>query len=144
MRFEDIKVGDAIASVTKPAISRLQIALYAGAGADHNPIHVDEEAAKLGGLPGIIAHGMLPLGFLGQLLTSLVPQKQIRSMSARFVGMAFPGDVITCIGKITGKREEAGAKLVDLEIAAQNQKGENIQLGKATVALIEGASRNDL
>ena len=134
--FEDIKVGDPIPSVTKPAITHLQLALYAGAGADHNPIHVDEQAAKAGGLPGIIAHGMLPMGFLGQLLTQWVPQRQVRSLSARFVAMAFPGDTITCSGKIVGKREEPGEKLVDVEIAAQNQKGENIQLGKATVALI--------
>jgi acyl dehydratase len=133
--FEDINVGDSIPSITKPAISHLQLALYAGAGADHNPIHVDEEAAKAGGLPGIIAHGMLPLGFLGQLLTQWVPQRHVRSLSARFIAMAFPGDVITCNGKVAGKREDAGQKLVDVEIVAQNQKGENIQLGKATVAL---------
>lgn len=133
--FEEIKVGDTIPPLTKPAITHLQLALYAGAGADHNPIHVDEQAAKAGGLPGIIAHGMLPLGFLGQLLTLWVPQSQLRSLSTRFVGMAFPGDVITCSGRIAGKREHAGEKLVDIDIAAQNQKGENLQLGKATVAL---------
>lgn len=133
--FENIEVGDAIPPLTKPAISHLQLALYAGAGADHNPIHVDEAAAKAGGLPGIIAHGMLPLGFLGQLLTQWAPLRQVRSLSARFVAMAFPGDIITCSGKVAGKREHAGEKLVDLEITAQNQKGENIQLGKATVAL---------
>ena len=133
--FKDIEIGDAIPSLTMPAISHLQLALYAGAGADHNPIHVDEQAAKAGGLPGIIAHGMLPLGFLGQLLTQWVPQRQLRSLSARFVAMAFPGDVITCSGKVVAKREQAGEKLVELEIVAQNQKGENIQMGKATVAL---------
>ena len=135
VHFEDLKVGDAIPAITKPAISHLQLALYAGAGADHNPIHVDEAAAKAGGLPGIIAHGMLPLGFLGQLLTQWVPQRQVRSLSARFVAMAFPGDVITCSGKVAAKREAAGEKLVDVEIAAQNQKGEIIQSGKASVAL---------
>jgi len=135
VKFEDINVGDAIPALTTPAISHLQLALYAGAGADHNPIHVDQEAAKAGGLPGIIAHGMLPLGFLGQLLTRWVPQRRVRSLSARFVAMAFPGDVITCSGKVAAKRVEAGEQLVDLEIAAQNQKGENIQLGKATIAL---------
>src|ERR1035437_2884850 len=132
--FKDIKVGDAIPSISKPPINHLQLALYAGAGAYHNPIHVDEEAAKAGGLPGIIAHGMLPRGFLGQLLTPWVPQRQVPSLSARFVAMAFPGDVITCSGKVAGKREQAGEKLVDLEIAVQNQKGEKLQLGKATVA----------
>ena len=134
--FENLKVGDAIPSLTMPAISHLQLALYAGAGADHNPINLDQEAARAGGLPGIIAHGMLPLGFLGQLLTQWVPQKQLRSLSARFVAMAYPGDVISCSGKVAAKREQSGEKLVDLEIAAQNQKGENIQVGKATVALI--------
>jgi len=133
--FKDIAVGDAIPSVTKPAITHLQLALYAGAGADHNPIHVDEQAAKAGGLPGIIAHGMLPLGFLGQLLTQWVPQRQLRVLSARFVSMAFPGDVITCSGKVVAKREQAGENLLDLEISAQNQKGEILQLGKATVAM---------
>lgn len=133
--FNDVKVGDTIPSLVKPAISHLQLALYVGAGADHNPIHVDEGAAKAGGLPGIIAHGMLPLGFLGQLLTQWVPQRQVRSLSARFVAMALPGDVITCSGTISAKREEAGENLVDLEIAARNQKGENIQVGRATVAL---------
>ena len=58
--FEEINVGDAIPAMTKPAISHLQLALYAGAGADHNPIHVDDEAAKAGGLPGVIAHGRMP------------------------------------------------------------------------------------
>lgn len=135
VQFENLKAGDAIPAITSPAISHLQLALYASAGADHNPIHVDEEAAKAGGLPGIIAHGMLPLGFLGRLITQWAPQRQLRSLSARFVAMAFPGDVITCSGKIAGKREEAGEKLVDLELVAQNQKGENIQLGKATVVL---------
>ena len=124
VHFDDIKVGDAIPALTKPAISHLQLALYAGAGAD-----------QAGGLPGIIAHGMLPLGFLGELLTQWVPQKQVRSLSARFVAMAFPGDVVTCSGRIAGKREEAGEKLVEVEIVAQNQKGETIQSGKATVAL---------
>lgn len=135
IRFDDIHVGDAIPPLAKPAISRLQLALYASAGADHNPIHQDEDAARAGGLPGVIAHGMLTMGALGQLLTQWVPQKQIRSLSARFVAIGFPGDVITCSGKVAAKREEGGEKLVDLEIAAQNQKGESIQLGKATVAL---------
>jgi acyl dehydratase len=135
IRFEDIALGDAIAALAKPAISRLQLALYASAGADHNPIHQDEAAARAGGLPGVIAHGMLPLGFLGQMLTRWVPQRQIRSLSARFVAMSFPGDVLTCSGTVTAKRSEGGERLVDLDIVVQNQNGDKIQQGKATVAL---------
>ena len=90
IRFEDIALGDPIAALAKPAISRLQLALYASAGADHNPIHQDEAAARAGGLPGVIAHGMLPLGFLGQMLNH--PRKARQEPTVRLSGGAF-GDV---------------------------------------------------
>lgn len=133
--FEDIRVGEAIPALTKPAIGPVQLALFAGASGDHNPIHLDEQAAKAGGLPGVIAHGMLSMAFLGQLLTGWVPQRAIRAFQARFSAMAFPGDVITCKGVVTAKREAEGEKLVDLEITAENQRGEKTLVGQATVAL---------
>lgn len=134
-RFDTIQVGDAIPALTKPAIGPVQLALFAGASGDHNPIHLDETAAKAGGLPGVIAHGMLSMAFLGQVLTGWVPQRRIRGFSTRFAAMAFPGDVITCRGTVAAKRESGGEKLVDLEITAENQKGEKTLIGQATVAL---------
>jgi acyl dehydratase len=134
-RFDDVQIGEIIPAFTAPAVSRLQLALFAGAAADHNPIHVDEAAARAGGLPGVIAHGMLSMAVLGRLLTRWVPQQSIRSFSARFVAMAFPGDVITCTGTVAAKSSEGGENRVQLELAAQNQKGEKILVGKATVAL---------
>ena len=134
-RFDSLQVGDAIPALTKPAIGPVQLALFAGASGDHNPIHLDDAAAKAGGLPGVIAHGMLSMAFLGQLLTAWVPQRRIRSFSTRFAAMAYPGDVITCRGTVAAKREADGEKLVDLEITAENQKGEKTLLGQATVVL---------
>ncbi len=133
--YDGIQVGDAIPALTKPAIGPLQLALFAGASGDHNPIHLDEQAAKGGGLPGVIAHGMLSMAFLGQVLTDWVPQRCIRNFSTRFAAMAYPGDVITCKGTVTAKREADGDKLIDLEITAENQKGERTLIGQATVAL---------
>ena len=45
------------------------------------------------------------------------------------------GDVITVSGKVTGKREEGGQKLVDLEVKCTNQNGQDTLQGDATVAL---------
>lgn len=135
LRFEQVSVGDDLPPLVKPAISRLQLALYASAGADQNPIHVDDEAARVGGLPGVIAHGMLVMGFLGQVVTRWAPRRQVLALSARFVGMSFPDDVITCSAKVIDKREEAGRKLVDLAIEARNQKGDVLQSGTATIAI---------
>ena len=55
VRFQDISVGDAIPDLVKPVITRTQLALFAGASGDHNPIHLDDEQARNGGLPGVIA-----------------------------------------------------------------------------------------
>lgn len=135
VRFAQLNVGDAIPSLVKPPITRTQLALFAGASGDHNPIHLDDAEAKAGGLPGVIAHGMLNMAFLGQVLTGWVPQGAIRKFGTRFAAMAFPGDVITCKGVITAKREEGGEKLIDLDLLAENQKGDKLLVGSATVAV---------
>ena len=60
--------------------TREQIAEYAEASGDHNPIHLDEEFARTVGLPGVIAHGMLQMGLLASLLThELGDQSSARS-----------------------------------------------------------------
>lgn len=140
-RARAFAVGDEIPAFTAPPISRLQLALFAGAAADHNPIHVDEEAAKGGGLPGVIAHGMLTMALLGRLLTRWIAPEQLRAFSARFVAMTFPGDVITCTGRVAAITIVEGERRLDLELAARNQNGVNVLLGKASVAMPDmGAS----
>src|ERR1035437_6235400 len=100
IRFNDVAVGDVLPELTKPPVTRTQLALFAGASGDHNPIHLDDAEAKGSGLPGIIVHGMLPMAFLGQLITNWVPQKALRGFSSRFAAMSYPGDAITCRGKV--------------------------------------------
>jgi hypothetical protein len=43
-------------------LSRGDLANYAGVAGDANPIHWDEDIAKLAGLPDVIAHGTLTMG----------------------------------------------------------------------------------
>ncbi|CRZ17302.1 fused (3R)-hydroxyacyl-ACP dehydratase subunits HadA/HadB [Mycolicibacterium neworleansense] len=59
--FEDVKVGDEI-GVHHTRLSRGDLVNYAGVAGDANPIHWDEDIAKLAGLPDVIAHGMLTMG----------------------------------------------------------------------------------
>ena len=133
--IQSIQVGDEIPALRKPPITRLQLALFAGASGDHNPIHVDDEAARGGGLPGVIAHGMLNMAFLGQLLTEWVPRRQLRAFSTRFAAMAFPGDSITCRGVVVAKDVVDGEQRISLELVAENQNGEALLKGAAEVAL---------
>lgn len=59
--FDDLKVGDEL-PVHHTRLSRGDLVNYAGVAGDANPIHWDEEIAKLAGLPDVIAHGMLTMG----------------------------------------------------------------------------------
>ncbi len=61
LNFDDLKVGDTI-PVHHTRLSRGDLVNYAGVAGDANPIHWDEDIAKLAGLPDVIAHGMLTMG----------------------------------------------------------------------------------
>ena len=133
-KFSEVKVGDQLKPIVLPPISRHQLALYCGGSGDHNPIHVDIDFAKKFGFKDVFAHGMLSMGFLGRLVTSYAPRDRVRRLGTRFTSITWVGDVITLQGKVTGKREENGEKLIDLEVKCTNQNGQDTLQGHATVA----------
>ena len=59
--FDDVSVGDELPP-HHTRLSRGDLVNYAGVAGDANPIHWDEDIAKLAGLPDVIAHGMLTMG----------------------------------------------------------------------------------
>ena len=59
--FDDVKVGDELPA-HHARLSRGDLVNYAGVAGDANPIHWDQDIAKLAGLPDVIAHGMLTMG----------------------------------------------------------------------------------
>ena len=59
--FADVKVGDEL-PVHHVRLSRGDLVNYAGVAGDANPLHWDEDIAKLAGQPDVIAHGMLTMG----------------------------------------------------------------------------------
>ena len=104
-------------------VTRDQIRAYAEASGDHNPIHLDDEAARAAGLPGVIAHGMLGMAQLANFVVAYAgDHRRLRRLRCRFSGMVLPGDTITFTGHVAA--EEGG--LVRLELAAENQKGEKV------------------
>lgn len=133
--FDALNVGDEIPPLTADEISRTTLALFAGASGDHNPIHIDIDFAKAAGMDDVFAHGMLSMAYLSRLLTNWVPQQAIKEFSTRFVAITQLRDAVTCTGRITDKIEEAGQKLIRLDIQAENQKGEVKLAGQALVDL---------
>ncbi len=60
--FEAVKVGDELPPLVKPPIDRLQIARYAGAAQDWNPLSVDEQHARNSGFPSALVPAMISMG----------------------------------------------------------------------------------
>lgn len=134
-RFDELQVGDALPPLALPPIDRTTLALFAGASNDHNPMHIDIDFARRGGMPDVFAHGMLSMAYLGRLLTQWVDQRRIRQVNARFAGITHLADQITCTGKVLEKFEADGERRVKLQIQTANQDGQVKIVGDATVAL---------
>lgn len=96
-----------------------QIAAYAEASGDHNPIHLDGDFALSVGLPGIIAHGMLQMGILGCVAAEAAGgAAHLRRLYCRFAGMVEPGDTVTFAAEDAGPGK--------LALSAVNQRGEAV------------------
>ncbi|HEY8488903.1 MAG TPA: MaoC/PaaZ C-terminal domain-containing protein [Thermaerobacter sp.] len=127
--------------LAKDPITKVQLVKYAGASGDYNLIHTDDETARRVGLDGVIAHGMLSMGFLGQYLVHLAGPENVRSLKVRFRQMVRPGDVLTCKGRVAEVTEEpGGCRRVRLEVWAENQKGEAVTTGEGEVLVPAGSS----
>jgi acyl dehydratase len=132
---EDVQVGSEIPPLVKGPIQQIQLTRYAGASGDFNPIHQDDEFARAAGMGGVFGHGMLSMGFVAQAVTDWAGAGAVRKIGVRFAGLVRLKDTITCRGRVLGRFSKDGVHTVDLELWAENQKGEKIVTGRATVDL---------
>ena len=133
--FEAVKIGEELPALAKTPVDRVQLARYAGASGDYNPIHVDELYAKSIGMPSVYAPGMLIMGFLGQLISDWGKGAQLRRYSVKFNKIVWPGDTVVCKGRVTDRWGEEGRYYAEVDLWAENQKGELVLKGAATVQM---------
>ncbi len=132
-------IGAELSPFVKPPITQEQLRRYADASGDHNPIHLDEEAARRVGLDSVIAHGMLSMAFLGQFIEQQmadIPDALLARLKVRFAGMVRLGDTLTCRGTIKERQAEPdGRESVTVECWVENQRAEKVTLGEAVLSL---------
>src|SRR3984893_1937530 len=120
--YESVKVGDR-RTEEFPALTRTMFVRYAGASGDFNPMHHDDTIAVQVGNPSVFGHGMLSMGLAARVVKDWFGPEAIRRLQVRFAKQVWPGDVLTCTAVVTGKREENGEHLVDVELTVANQDG---------------------
>ncbi len=126
-----LEVGEVVAERTI-AISRDSLVRYAGASGDFNPIHYRDDVAAAVGLPGVLAHGMLTMGFAVQPVVDwLGDAGRVLDYQVRFTRPVIvdpeSGAAVTIVARV-GVVDEAGAR-IDLTVTVG---GETV-LGKAQV-----------
>lgn len=133
--FEEVRIGDELPEYLHERVTRTDLVRYAGASGDYNPMHHDETIAQKAGMPSVFAHGMFSMGLLSNVLVRWAGPASVKSFDVQFRAITWPDDPVRCTGKVVGKREEGGEKLVDLELQCETKPGTRTILGKATVAL---------
>jgi acyl dehydratase len=133
--FEAVRVGDELPALAKSPIDRVQLSRYAGASGDYNPVHVDELYAKSVGMPSVYAPGMLVMGMLGQLVSDWGRGGQLRRYNVRFIKMVWPADTVVCKGRVTDRHGAGGRYFAEIDLWAENQRGELVMKGAAQLQL---------
>jgi acyl dehydratase len=93
---------------------------YAGASGDFNPIHIDDEFAKMVGLPRNILHGLYSMGLVAKANTAIADgdPRALKRLSVQMRGMGMPEQEIVVTGTV--KSAEGGRVTVDT-VAAQGE-----------------------
>ncbi len=131
-----IKPGDILPSIVKH-LNQENINLYAEASGDFNPIHVDQAFASQTALGGTIAHGMLILAYISEMMTLAFKDDWLSGgkLSIRFKKPACPGDIVTASGKVNSIESKDDTLYVLCQVFCHNQKGDILILGEAEVEL---------
>ena len=100
--YDGLKVGDILPTISK-CVQREQLVKYSEVSGDKNPIHLSDDFAKTTQFGGIIAHGMLTLAFVSELMTNAFGPDWLRSgcLKVRFKGAAYLGDRLLVSGEIS-------------------------------------------
>jgi len=117
-------------------LSQPMIDAYAQASGDFNPIHIDPEFAKTTPMGGTIAHGMLVLALISEMMTAAFGRSwaEAGKLDVRFRAPARPGDTVTARAKLSSESESTAKYAVE----CVNDRDELLISGSAEVRTIAG------
>jgi uncharacterized OB-fold protein len=129
--YEELEKGMS-ASFTK-TITESDVYLFAGISGDFNPMHVNEDFARLTPFGTRVAHGALPQSLIAPVLGMKLPGLGTVALeiTARFRAPTYFGDTITATAEVVEKIEDK--QWVRMECTWTNQNGDLVAEGSALV-----------
>jgi 3-hydroxybutyryl-CoA dehydratase len=114
-------------------ITQEQLHAYADASGDHNPIHVDPAFAATTPFGGTIAHGMLVLALIGQMMHGAYGDRWLREgrLKVRFKAPTRPGSTVTASAESPKQSGDA----IEHAVQCVNDAGEVLIEGRASLGM---------
>jgi 3-hydroxybutyryl-CoA dehydratase len=130
------EAGQSLPEVTK-TVTQEQVNAYANAAHDWNPIHLDANFAAGTQFGKRIAHGMLGLGFVSEMLSLAFPESwgQSGGLKVRFKAPIFPGETVKILGEVTSVSNSDGEDTVTCTVVCIKPDDTEVITGTATVRL---------
>lgn len=121
--------------VVEKVVTQEQLIRYARVSGDFNPLHLDPEFASMSQFGGVIAHGMLTLACISEMLTSAYGRNWLESgrLKIRFKSAAHLGDKIRTRGEVIKENYGPGYRSVECSVGLYNDRGEELIAGLANV-----------
>src|ERR1700751_2175433 len=109
---------------------------YAAVNDEFVPIHMDDEAGRGAGYPTAFGMGNLQWAFLHNLLREwLGDHGRIVGGAFQFRAPTIKDMTVTAKGIIPQRRTDNGTQLIDLDVWTEDQDGNSMAPGTATIAL---------
>ena len=124
-------------AITPMSIDVTATVVVAGAVAtrDFMPVHHDRDYANSQGSPNIFMNIMTDNGLCSRFLTDWAgPEAMVRKIAIRLGVPAYAGSKLEYTGSVTGKSQDDGEGLVEVELRATNDQGDHIS-GTAVISL---------
>jgi acyl dehydratase len=132
--FEVLGVGQEIPPY-RVTVSKVQMMIYAAATWNSNRLHWDSDFSKKKGFADASIAGPMFGDYLAEMLVQWVGDpSRLKSLEYTNREMAFPGDTLICRGKVMSRNPEEN-KLLHCQVWVENQKGDILVQGSATVTL---------
>ncbi len=123
---------EALTEVTHK-VTQSQLAKYANASGDHNPLHLDQTFAAKTPYGRTIAHGMLVLAFVSEAMAKNFGRAWMceGKMKAKFRAPVYPGDTVITTGTLKLTLDATAT----YDLVVRKQDGSDVLTAEATVPI---------
>lgn len=140
--LEQIMPGMPLASFSRTPTQQ-RINLYAKMSGDYNPIHVDANYAKQTPFGGTIAHGMLVLSYISEMMLLAFGSQWLSTgwLSIRFKSPALSGKQVKVEGRVRSVERVGKQSKIICDVVCRDESDNPIIIGEAGVS-VDTASDN--